>query len=65
MSINKLIVPSVETLRNFLIENSSIKFYRRYVRNVDILIGDEDGIDFIERFEIKYYENNEEFNQLD
>lgn len=65
MSINKLIVPSVETLRNFLIENSSIKFYHRYIRNVDILIGDEDGIDFIERFEIKYCENNEEFNQLD
>jgi regulator of RNase E activity RraA len=65
MSINKLIVPNVETLRNFLIENGSIKFYHKYVRKVDVLIGDDDGIDFIEKFEIKYCKNDEEFNQLD
>lgn len=65
MSINKIIVPSDETLAKFLNENGSKAFYYKYVRNVDVLIGDDCGIDFIERFEIKYHENDEEFNQLD
>jgi hypothetical protein len=65
MSINKIIVPNAETLAKFLNENGSKVFYHRYVRKVDVLIGDDCGMDFIERFEIKYHENDKEFNQLD
>lgn len=65
MSINKIIVPSAEALAKFLNENGSNAFYHRYVRKADVLIGDGCGMDFIERFEIKYHENDEEFNQLD
>lgn len=65
MSFNKLIVPGVEALKIFLKENGSKNFYCRYLKNVDAMMGNNDGIDFIERFEIKYYENNEEFNILD
>jgi hypothetical protein len=65
MSFNKLIVPEVEVLRTFLKENGSNRFYWRYSKGVDAMMGDCDGIDFIEDFETKYYETTEEFNELD
>jgi hypothetical protein len=65
MSFNKLIVPEVEVLELFLKEHGSNRFYWRYSKNIDAMMGDCDGIDFIEAFETKYYENTGEFNELD
>lgn len=65
MSFNKLIVPTEEVLKAFLKNNGSYNFYCKYLKNVDSMIGDDKGIQFIEMFEIKYYENIEEFNELD
>lgn len=65
MSFNKLIAPEVEVLKTFLKENGSMRFYWKYCKGIDAIMGDCDGIDFIEKFETKYYENAEEFNELD
>lgn len=65
MSFNKVIVPVEEVLKAFLKSNGSNNFYYRYLKKVDSMIGDSKGIKFIEMFEIKYYENLEEFNELD
>ena len=67
MSFNKLIVPEVEVLKTFLNENGSNEFYIKYVRRIDAMMGDSDGMDFIEEFENKYYGTKEtmEFHELD
>jgi hypothetical protein len=65
MSFNKRIIPEVEVLKTFLKENGSSQFYWRYIRNVDAMIGNSEGIDYIEQFQTKYYESDSEFYQLD
>ncbi len=65
MGFNKEIVPEVEILKTFLKENGSSLFYQRWVKGVDVIMGDIDGIDYIEFFEIKYYESDSEFYELD
>jgi|DEB19_MinimDraft_2_1074335.scaffolds.fasta_scaffold00264_10 hypothetical protein len=67
MSINKLIVPGKKTLNEFLKYNGSTLFYMKYVKKIDVLIGDDDAVDFIEDFENKYYDttSNMEFHSLD
>ena len=67
MSFNKLIVPEIEVLTTFLKENGSTLFYMKYVKKIDVMMGDCDGIDFIEDFENKYYdtEDDTEFHSLD
>jgi hypothetical protein len=68
MSFNKRIIPKVEVLETYLKENGGNAFYWRYIRNVDAMMGNSKGIDYIAKFETKYYNKNEsdpEFYQLD
>jgi hypothetical protein len=65
MSFNKKIIPKPEILKTFLKENGSSAFYWRYVKGVDAMMGDSDGIDYIEIFETKYYGSDSEFYELD
>lgn len=68
MSFNKKIIPEVGVLKTYLKENGSDAFYWRYIRNVDAMMGNSEGIDYIEEFETKYYNKNEsvpEFYELD
>lgn len=67
MSINKLIVPEKKVLEEFLKCKGSTLFFMKYVKIIDVLIGDDDAVDFIEDFENKYYDttNNTEFRSLD
>jgi len=64
MSFNKLIVPSIETLVEFLKKNGSSRFYARYINRVDAMMGDAAGIEYITQFEEKYTKNVHEFNEL-
>jgi hypothetical protein len=65
MSFNKKIIPRVDVLKTFLKENGSSAFYWRWIKGVDAMMGDSDGIDYIEIFETKYYESDSEFYELD
>lgn len=57
MSINKIYLPEVEKLKEFLKENGSSKFFMRYIRNRDAFIGSNDSMDFIDNFCKKYKKN--------
>jgi hypothetical protein len=68
MSINKLIAPDIKLLSSFLEINGSIIFFKKYVNKIDVLIGEDDDVDFIEKFEKKYHKktmSNEVFYKLD
>jgi hypothetical protein len=68
MSFNKKIIPEPEVLITYLKEYGSNSFYIRYIKNVDAMMGNSEGIDYIEEFETKYYNRNEndpEFYELD
>lgn len=68
MSFNKKVIPEVEVLKTYLKENGSNSFYMRYIKSVDAMMGNSEGIDYIEEFETKYYNRNEndpEFYELD
>ena len=68
MSFNKKIIPEVEVLKTYLKENGSSAFYMRYIKSIDAMLGDIEGIDYIEEFETKYFninENDPEFYELD
>jgi hypothetical protein len=54
MSINKIFVPEKKVLRQFLEQNGSELFYKRYVKSADALIGSSKSIDYIEEFKNKY-----------
>ena len=54
MSINKVFVPEKKVLKQFLEQNGSELFYKRYVKNADALIGSSKSIDYIEEFKNKY-----------
>jgi len=54
MSINKVFVPERKVLKQFLKQNGSELFYKRYVKNTDALIGSSKSIDYIEEFKNKY-----------
>jgi hypothetical protein len=54
MSINKIFVPEKKVLRQFLEQNGSELFYKRYVKGADALIGSSKSIDYIEEFKNKY-----------
>lgn len=54
MSINKVFVPRKKALKQFLEQNGSELFYKRYVKNTDALIGSSKSIDYIEEFKNKY-----------
>jgi hypothetical protein len=65
MSFNKKIIPEVEVLKTFLKEKGSSAFYWRYVKGVDAMMGNCEGIDYVDKFETKYYESDSEFYELD
>jgi len=66
MSINKIYLPEVEELKEFLKENGSSRFYIRYVRNRDVFIGSSDSTDFIDTFCKKYNKDGmAEFTEID
>lgn len=54
MSINKVFVPEKKVLKQFLEQNGSELFYKRYVKSTDALIGSSKSIDYIEEFKNKY-----------
>lgn len=54
MSINKIFVPERKTLKQFLKQNGSVLFYKRYVKHTDVLIGSSRSIEYIEEFKNKY-----------
>lgn len=54
MSINKVFVPEKKVLKQFLKQNGSELFYKRYVKSTDALIGSSKSIDYIEEFKNKY-----------
>lgn len=68
MSINRVLVPDIDVLTDFLKRNGSNLFFKKYVNKIDTLIGEEDSVDFIENFESKYYKksmSDEIFYKLD
>lgn len=66
MSINKIFVPERKSLKQFLKDNGSELFYKRYVKNVDALIGSSKSIDYIDKFKNKYRnESDSVFFELD
>lgn len=67
MSFNKRAIPSRERLVEFLKEYGSDRFYFNYIRKVDAMQGESDGIDFIREFEEEYVkrENGPVFHELD
>jgi len=65
MSFNKTIVPEVPVLEKYLKDNGSESFYLKYIKRTDAMMGDSDGMDFIEEFEIKYDKNDTLFYKLD
>jgi hypothetical protein len=65
MSFNKKIISNPKKLQDFLKENGSTEFYLMYLKGIDAMSGDKNGITFIEKFEKKYYESNSEFYELD
>jgi hypothetical protein len=50
MSINKIYLPEIKKLKEFLKENGSEKFYMKYIRNRDVFIGPNDSMDFVDTF---------------
>lgn len=58
MSFNKKIIPEVEVLKTYLKEYGSTNFYIRYVKSIDAMMGDSEGIDYVEKFETKYFNKN-------
>ena len=54
MSINKIFVPERKALKQFLKQNGSELFYKRYVKCADALIGSSKSIDYIKEFKNKY-----------
>ena len=54
MSINKIFVPERKALKQFLKQNGSVLFYKRYVKHTDTLIGSSKSIDYIKEFKNKY-----------
>lgn len=66
MSINKIYLPEVEKLKEFLKENGSNKFYMRYIKNRDIFIGSTRSMDFTYNFCEKYNKDGvTEFTEID
>jgi hypothetical protein len=65
MSFNKKIIPNLKKLQDFLKEKGSIEFYLMYLKGIDAMSGDRDGIVFIEKFEKKYDETTSIFYELD
>ena len=66
MSINKVFVPEIKSLKEFLKQNGSELFYKRYVKNVDALIGSSKSVDYIDKFKNKYRnESDSVFFELD
>jgi hypothetical protein len=66
MSINKIFVPERKSLKQFLKDNGSELFYKRYVKNVDALIGSSKSVDYIDKFKNKYRnESDSVFFELD
>ena len=66
MSINKIYLPGVQILEDYLSTNGSSSFNIRFVRNKDAFIGPSESIKFIERFSEKYYNDiiDTEFTQV-
>lgn len=60
-------LPSKKELVEYLKENGSNAFWWRWVKSVDAYIGPSGAIDFVYKFERKYYSNevHQEFNELD
>lgn len=58
MSINKIYLPNLTTLKEYLNEHGKDAFYFRYVRNKDVFIGGIKSSKFIDEF-CKNYFNNE------
>lgn len=54
MSFNKLFVPEVEYLQEFLKNNGSLKFFNQYVNKRDAFIGPTDSVDFLNKFIERY-----------
>ena len=59
MSINKVFLPERKSLKEFLKQNGSQSFYKRYAKNVDALIGSSKSIDYIDKFINKYRNEND------
>lgn len=58
MSINRIYLPEIEVLENYLKENGSHKFYYLYVRKREAFIGSDKSIDFVEQFCKDYFKDD-------
>lgn len=66
MSINKIFVPEKEALKEFLKQSGSERFYLKYIKNADVLIGNSNSINYINKFKNKYRnESDSVFFKLD
>lgn len=65
MSINKIYLPEVNVLEDYLSREGSASFNMRYVRKREAFIGSSESIEFINNFYIKYSRNeSSEFTEI-
>jgi hypothetical protein len=58
MSINKRFLPEKKELQLFLKENGSHKFYERFLKKTDVMVGPSLSHEFIDEFMIYYQKGN-------
>lgn len=64
MSINKVYLPKIEKLTNFLEKNGSERFYFTYIKNREAFIGSNKSMKFINQFIDKYESTSADFKSI-
>ena len=64
MSFNKLFVPDLDKLQEFLQQKGSVAFYSRFIRKTDAFIGPSDAVEFLNKFTEKYDKEDIEFFEI-
>lgn len=64
MSINKVYLPKIDKLKEFLNLHGSNQFYFKYIRNREVFIGSSNSMKFIDKFIKKYESISTDFKNI-
>ena len=64
MSINKVYLPEINKLKEFLAQYGAEQFYFRYIRNREAFIGSSNSMKFIDKFIKKYESVSTDFKNI-
>lgn len=64
MSINKVYLPEIDKLKEFLNLQGSKQFYFRYIRKREAFIGSSNSMKFIDKFIKKYESVSTDFKNI-